>query len=84
MRTWRFLDIRDHLCLVSCACAAASALLLLVPNAGNAQTGLPDLQITGEPYAVYWNGPFTLWFLKQFEVHLPVRQVPPETSPATG
>ena len=43
-----------------------------------------DLQITGEPYAVYWNGPFTLWFLKQFEVHLPVRQVPPETSPATG
>jgi len=44
MRTWRFLKIRDHLCLVSCA--AASALLLLVPNAGNAQTGLPDLKIT--------------------------------------
>jgi len=24
------------------------------------------------PYAVYWNGPFTPWFLKRFEVHIPV------------
>lgn len=24
----------------------------------------------GEPYAVYWNGPFTPWFLKSFEVHV--------------
>ena len=23
----------------------------------------------GEAYAVYWNGPFTPWFLKTFEVH---------------
>ena len=23
-----------------------------------------------EPYAVYWNGPFTPWFLKSFEVHV--------------
>ena len=26
----------------------------------------------GEPYAVYWNGPFTLPFFKRSEVHLPV------------
>lgn len=26
----------------------------------------------GEPYAVYWNGPFTPWFLKTFEVQLQV------------
>lgn len=26
----------------------------------------------GAPYAVYWNGPFTPWFLKRFEVHIPV------------
>jgi len=28
----------------------------------------------GEPYAVYWNGPFTPWFMKRFEVHLPVAE----------
>lgn len=27
---------------------------------------------TDAPYAVYWNGPFTPWFLKRFEVHIPV------------
>ena len=32
----------------------------------------PDLKSVGEPYAVYWNGPFTLGFLKRFEVHLPL------------
>lgn len=26
----------------------------------------------GEPYAVYWNSPFTLPFMKRSEVHLPV------------
>lgn len=26
----------------------------------------------GEPYAVFWNGPFTPWFLKRSEVHIPV------------
>lgn len=26
----------------------------------------------GEPYAVYWNSPFTLPFLKRSEVHIPV------------
>jgi len=28
----------------------------------------------GEPYAVYWNSPFRLWFLKHYEVHMPVRK----------
>ena len=29
----------------------------------------------GEPYAVYWNSPFVIWFLKRSEVHLPVEKV---------
>ena len=33
----------------------------------------PDWEPVGEPYGVYWNGPFTPWFLKRFEVHVPVR-----------
>jgi hypothetical protein len=40
----------------------------------------PGLAPTGEPYAVYWHGPFTPWFLKRTEVHVPVRRV----SPAPG
>ena len=32
-----------------------------------------DVEPAGEAYAVYWNGPFTPWFLKRYEVHLPVR-----------
>lgn len=28
----------------------------------------------GEPSAVYWNGPLTLFFLKRSEVHIPVRK----------
>ena len=27
---------------------------------------------SGDAYAVFWNGPFTPWFMKRFEVHLPV------------
>jgi effector-binding domain-containing protein len=33
----------------------------------------PGVEAAGEPYAVYWNGPFTLWFAKHSEVHVPVR-----------
>lgn len=33
----------------------------------------PNLEATGPAYAVYWNGPFTLWWLKEYEVHVPVR-----------
>jgi len=29
----------------------------------------------GEPYAVYWNSPFRLWFMKHYEVHMPVKQI---------
>lgn len=32
-----------------------------------------DVQAAGEPYAVYWNSPFVPFFLKQSEVHVPVR-----------
>ena len=32
-----------------------------------------DLEAVGPGYAVYWNGPFTPWFLKRYEVHIPVR-----------
>jgi hypothetical protein len=32
-----------------------------------------DVVAAGPAYAVYWNGPFTPWFLKHYEVHVPVR-----------
>lgn len=32
----------------------------------------PDWQADGEPYAVYWHGPFTPWFAKRSEVHVSV------------
>jgi effector-binding domain-containing protein len=31
-----------------------------------------NYRVIGEPYAVYWNSPFMLWFLKRSEVHVPV------------
>ena len=34
-----------------------------------------DVEPSGSPYAVYWNGPFIPGFLKRFEVHVPVRSV---------
>jgi hypothetical protein len=34
----------------------------------------PGVEPAGEPYAVFWSGPFTLGFLKRYEVHLPVRE----------
>jgi effector-binding domain-containing protein len=33
----------------------------------------PKIEVIGEPYAVYWNSPFVPFFLKQSEVHLPVK-----------
>lgn len=33
----------------------------------------PELNVSGEPYGVYWNGPFTPGFLKRFEVHLRIK-----------
>ena len=32
-------------------------------------------RVVGEPYAVYWNGPFTLAPFKRSEVHLPVQKI---------
>ncbi|MDI1319200.1 MAG: heme-binding protein, partial [bacterium] len=34
-----------------------------------------DVTPAGPAYAVYWNGPFTLGFLKRYEVHVPVRRL---------
>lgn len=36
----------------------------------------PGIEGAGEPYAVYWNGPITPFFMKRFEVHVPVRTRP--------
>jgi len=33
-----------------------------------------EWEAVGEAYAVYWNSPFMIWFLKRSEVHLPVRK----------
>jgi hypothetical protein len=35
----------------------------------------PDLVRAGEAYGVFWHGPFTPWFAKRFEVHIPVKPV---------
>lgn len=32
------------------------------------------LEVAGPAYAVYWNGPFTPWFLRRYEVHVPVKR----------
>jgi len=32
----------------------------------------PQWRSTGPAYAVFWNGPFTPWFMKRFEVHIAV------------
>lgn len=34
-----------------------------------------DFVSAGEPYAVFWNGPFVPGFLKRFEVHVPLTAV---------
>lgn len=34
-----------------------------------------DLMPAGDPYVVFWNGPFTPWLFKRFDVHIPVKQV---------
>ncbi len=34
----------------------------------------PRYRAVGEPYAVYWNGPFVPWFVKRSEVHIPVEE----------
>jgi hypothetical protein len=34
----------------------------------------PEWEASGPAYGVYWDGPMTPWFLKESEVHQPVRQ----------
>ncbi len=34
--------------------------------------GQRDIEPTGPAYAVYWNGPYVPWFMKRYEVHVPV------------
>lgn len=38
--------------------------------------GQAGLKPVGAPYAVFWHGPFTPWFAKRYEVHVPVRTAP--------
>lgn len=33
-----------------------------------------EWEAAGEAYAVYWNSPFMIWFLKRSEVHIPVQR----------
>lgn len=33
-----------------------------------------DYKISGEARGIFWNGPFTLGFLKRFEVHIPIEK----------
>lgn len=34
--------------------------------------GQSEWRAQGEPYAVYWNSPFMLWFLRKSEIHQPL------------
>ena len=36
----------------------------------------PGVEAAGEPYGVYWNAPYVPFFLKRYEVHVPVRPRP--------
>lgn len=38
--------------------------------------GQTDWLAEGEAYGVFWHGPFTPWFRKQYEVHQPLRRAP--------
>ncbi len=34
-----------------------------------------EWRTTGDSYGVYWNGPFTPWFMKTYEVQIPVERI---------
>ncbi len=44
-------------------------------DAQRAPTRFTGPPAAGEPFAVYWDGPFKPWFMKRAEVHVPVRRV---------
>jgi len=33
-----------------------------------------EYEAAGPARGIFWDGPFTLWFLKRFEVHIPVKE----------
>ena len=33
----------------------------------------PDYEVAGSAYSVFWNPPFIPWFLRHFEVHVPIK-----------
>lgn len=35
----------------------------------------PEFEPVGEPFAVYWNGPFTPWFMKRYEVQVEIKEL---------
>jgi len=37
----------------------------------------PQYRTNGPAYGVYWHGPFRPWFLKRYEVHVPVSEAEP-------
>ena len=37
--------------------------------------GQPGWRAEGQPYVVYWNSPFVLWFLRKSEIHQPLAPV---------
>jgi hypothetical protein len=46
-----------------------------------------DIEAAGQAYGVFWSGPFTPWFAKRSEIHVPVRPktaAGPERVPAQG
>ncbi len=46
----------------------------------------PELRPAGPPYAVFWDAPFVPWFLRRFEVHVPLQPAAgePPALPAAG
>jgi len=34
----------------------------------------PAIEAAGEAYGVYWNAPYVPFFMKRFEVHVPVKK----------
>ena len=38
-----------------------------------------NIQPSGKPYGVYWNGPFVPGLLKRSEIHLPIKNLPPKS-----